>query len=91
MKSVTKDIVRYEFIGKKAKVVESKNKYNVGIEGTIIDETKNMFTIRKENGEKKKIMKQNNVFEIMIKNNLVKIKGDLLIGRPEDRIKMKIR
>jgi len=88
MKKVTKDIVRCEFIGKKAKVVNSKNK-NMKIEGTIIDETKNMFIIR-EGDKKKKVTKKGNTFEIIIKTNKVRINGDLLLARPEERIKMKV-
>jgi len=87
MEEITRDIIRFEFIGKE---VKSKNKSGDEIKGKIIDETKNMFTIRKEDGEKKMVMKKDNVFEIMMKNKSVMIRGDLLVGRPEDRIKTKV-
>jgi len=49
-------------IGKKIKIVESKNKSLSGIEGIVIDETRNTFTI--ENGVRKKIIKEQCIFEI---------------------------
>jgi len=52
-----------------------------GIYGTIIDETKNTFTVE-HNGEKKMIVKQG---QLTIANH--KIDGKQLVGRPEDRIK----
>lgn len=52
------------------------------MKGTIIDETRNTFTIL-TGGKEKTILKKGNTF--LIDNN--KIKGDAILRRPEERIK----
>jgi len=71
-----------EIIGKTIKVVESKNKSNVGMEGKIIDETKKTIVVKTKKGQKK-LLKSN----ITIMINHKKIKGQQLTKRPEERIK----
>ncbi len=88
---VTKDVARHEFIGMFAKVIESKNKLLVGLNGKIIDETKNTFIMLTDKKEKKTILKKDCIITFDLKNNQkVKIDGNILVARPEDRIKMKI-
>ena len=79
-------ILRGEFIGKKIKIVDATNNSNIGIEGEIIDETKNTFTIKTNKGNKK-IIKSTTTIEM---DNL-KISGKLLEKRPEERIKIKVK
>lgn len=45
-------------IGEKIKIKKSSNRCLVGIEGEIIDETKNTITIKTKNGEKKILKNQ---------------------------------
>ncbi len=71
-----------EIIGKTIKVVESKNKSNVGMEGKVIDETKKTILVKTKKGQKK-LLKSN----ITIMINHQKIKGQQLMKRPEERIK----
>lgn len=73
-----------EYIGKKIKITKSENKQQENIEGKIIDETKNTFTIQ-TNKKTIKIIKQGKTFEI----NGEKINGDKITKRPEERIKIK--
>jgi len=88
---VTPTIIQDEFIGLKVKVVNSTHKGYVGIEGKIIDETKNMFVILYK-GKKKMIPKSISVFHFYFPDGtIVEVDGKLLVGRPEDRIKKKIR
>ena len=69
-------------LGKKVEVIQSSNRYEIGIKGLVIEDTKNTIKIRTENGVK-----------IVIKNNIIlmvndrKIDGNLLIGKEEERIK----
>lgn len=70
--------MRKELIGKKIKIIESKNKTNKGIKGKVIDETKNTITI-----DDKKFIKKNITFEIDGKI----IEGKDIMFRPEERIK----
>jgi ribonuclease P protein subunit POP4 len=88
---ITPDIIRYEFIGTEAKVAESKHQGCVGISGKIIDETRNTFVILHK-GERKKIIKDLAVFHFKFSDGtVVEIDGKLLVRRPEDRLKKRIR
>ena len=80
------DLLKGELIGLKAKVYEPKNKANLGLEGEIIDETRNTITI-KTKGKSKKIIKDQT--KIMI--NGIKIDGKDLVARPEERTKKWLR
>ena len=88
---VTPDIIRYEFIGTEAKVVKSTNPSCVGVCGKVIDETKNTFTVL-HNGERKMVIKDTSVFHFKFSDGtIVEIDGRLLVGRPEDRLKKRMR
>lgn len=88
---VTPDIIRYEFIGNKAKVVKSKNNSYVGISGRIIYETRSSFTILHE-GKRKIIMKDSSIFHFRFSDEkIIEIDGKLLLGKPEDRLKKRIK
>ncbi len=82
-----KEILKEEWIGKQVKIVNSTNKYNIGIKGKIINETKNIFVLQTDKGDKK-IMKSNNVFQAEYNNKKVNVKGSALLGSPEERIKV---
>ena len=86
MKFKLKDIVKYELIGLQAKIADSKNKANIGLTGKIIDETKKTITI-KTKGSKKMVFKNNIKLELKINKQNILVDGNLLIGRPEDRVK----
>jgi ribonuclease P protein subunit POP4 len=89
--NVTPDIIRCEFIGTEAKIVKSKNRNCTGIRGKIIDETRNTFTIL-HGGKRKKIVKETSVFHFKFDDGtVVEIDGKLLVGRPEDRLKKRIK
>jgi RNase P/RNase MRP subunit p29 len=75
-----------EFIGKRVKVVFSPCVERIGIEGTIIDERKEVFVIH-TNNKYLTIPKRYHVFEFAEG----KIKGDDIAFRPEDRIKKLLR
>ncbi len=88
---VTPDIISYEFIGTEAKIAQSKNRDCKGIRGKIIDETRNTFTILREN-RPKKIIKDSSFFHFKFSDGtVVEIDGKLLVGRPEDRLKKRVR
>ena len=59
-------------------------KHQLGVEGLIVDETKNTFVILHK-GEEKKVLKSKRVFLI----GETKIDGDKINKRPEERIKIK--
>ena len=89
-KSLVRDLLRDELIGLEIEVKESPNRYEEGIKGSVVDETKNTLKIRSE-GDIKTIQKSGRMFVVVYKNHKVMIKGDLFSGRPEERIKKNVR
>ncbi|MDQ7033237.1 MAG: ribonuclease P protein subunit, partial [Desulfonauticus sp.] len=73
------------------KVKKSRHSGYVGIAGKVIDETRNMFIIEQE-GKKKAVVKDATIFHFKFPDGtIVEIDGKLLVGRPEDRLKKRIR
>ncbi len=88
---VTPDIIRCEFIGTEAKVVRSTHRSYVGLRGKIVNETRNTFTIL-HNSERKIVVKGSSFFHFKFSDGtIVEIDGKLLVGRPEDRLKKRVR
>ena len=83
-----KRLARSELIGLDVEVIESENRFNMGLKGKIIDETKNMFMVKTEKG-RKKIIKNQCVFEFELKEKNIQINGKSLSRRPEERIKQR--
>lgn len=81
------DILRDELIGENAKIVKSSNPRQAGIEGKVIDETRDTITLRTAGGRLKKVVKKQ--VAIMIKGYI--IPGAKIAARPEDRIKLKVK
>ncbi len=84
------NIVRHELIGLKCKVVDSKNKNLIGVEGTVVDETRNMLVIETE-GKEVKVPKDVVTLHFYLKDATVEVDGRVLLARPEDRIKKKLK
>ena len=85
------NVLRHELVGLKTKIVKAKHKAYEKISGTIIEETRNTITIKQENKEKK-VLKESITLEMTLDGNTrVSVHGKLLLARPEDRIKKKIR
>ncbi len=74
-------------INKKVKIIKSSNKTLEGIEGLIIDETKNTLLI--ESDKIRKVLKKEVKLKINTQNRMIVIDGNDLIGRPEKRLKDK--
>ena len=85
-----REVAGCELIGTTIKVVKSSNKDLIGVEGKGVDETKNTLTIEKKNKEKK-LIKDQIVFEMKYKNQRFQIDGKILVARPEDRLKLKLK
>jgi len=91
MKITPRNILKHEFIGLKVEIVESKNRYLKGLNGEIIWETSKMIIIRK-NRKIKHIPKNicNFLFYLPDGKKII-VDGNLLVGRPEKRIKKVIK
>jgi ribonuclease P protein subunit POP4 len=84
-------IIQSELIGLDAEVTKSTNRDSVGISGKIIDETRNTLIIR-QNNKDKAIPKDTTVFQFTLPNgSIVEVEGNAIMGRPEDRVKKKLR
>ncbi|MBD3155058.1 MAG: ribonuclease P protein subunit [Candidatus Aenigmarchaeota archaeon] len=85
-----KNLVRHELIGLEVEIKESANPSQIGIKGKVMDETYSTLKIEVDKGEKI-IVKENTVFIFTIPDGTkVQVDGNMIIGRPEDRIKKKL-
>ncbi|MEK6977935.1 MAG: ribonuclease P protein component 1 [Candidatus Hydrothermarchaeota archaeon] len=81
------NLLRHELLGLGCKVVKATNPSLVGLEGTAMDETKNMITLGVR-GMEKRIPKREAVFQFTLRGGTkVEVDGKGLVGRPEDRVK----
>ena len=83
--------MRHELIGLKAVVARSSNSFLAGTRGRVIDETKNTVKLSTKNGVKV-IPKEVAVFRLDLPDgSVVEVEGTRLVGRPENRMKMRAR
>jgi len=86
-----KTIIQHELIGLDVEILESTNKNQIGIKGLVVDETKNLISIETSKGIKR-VQKKGATFLFVLPNQeRVKVLGDRLIARPEERPKLKVR
>jgi len=84
-----RNIVWSELIGLKAKIIRASHPELVGIEGYVLDETRNTLTI---GGERVWIIPKDVVWlEFEADDRKIRINGKELIGRPEMRLKKRWR
>ncbi|HSG73613.1 MAG TPA: ribonuclease P protein subunit [Nitrosopumilaceae archaeon] len=79
----------HEMIGLQTVVSESTNSQIVGLTGTIVDETKSMFTLNTKNGFKT-IPKKQNTWKFFSDGNEFTLSGTLLEKRAFDRLGIKL-
>ncbi|RLE63875.1 MAG: ribonuclease P protein subunit [Thermoprotei archaeon] len=92
MRITPRNILRHELIGLGVEVLESTHPGYVGISGRIIYETMKTLTIEDKEGRRKIVPKAVCTFKIILPDGrLLKVQGKELLGRPEDRIKKRIR
>jgi ribonuclease P protein subunit POP4 len=78
------NVIHAEWVGKHAKIINASNKSLEGLEGTVVDETRNTVIIETEKGVKR-VQKHKTVFEI----DGQEVMGDEVLAAPEERIKLK--
>ncbi|MBU3957614.1 MAG: ribonuclease P protein component 1 [Nanoarchaeota archaeon] len=85
------NILRHELIGLECEVLKSRNMKQEGMRGTVADETRNTIAIIK-NEKISKVAKAGAEFVFALPDGKrVKIEGSLLVARPENRIKTKLK
>jgi ribonuclease P protein subunit POP4 len=86
------NLVRHELIDLEVEVVGSTNKSEIGVKGKVADETYNTLKVEAASGEEKTIAKKSAVFVFTLPDGRrVEVDGKVIISRPEDRIKKKLR
>jgi ribonuclease P protein subunit POP4 len=88
---VAENILRHELIGLDVKITRSVNRSIQGRSGLIVNESKNMITLSKK-GRKVLIPKNIATFRFKLADGrIVEVDGSRLVGRPENRLKTKVR
>ena len=83
------NILCHEIIGLNAIVSNSPNSEIIGLNGTIVDETKSMFTIKSGNNFKN-VPKKHNTWKFKIADQEITLNGSMLEKRSFDRLRSKI-
>jgi len=81
-----KNIIKHELIGIEVEITKAKNEDLVGLKGKVVDETRNLLVLDTSKGEKK-VMKEGITLKIKLENEVIEVDGQVLVGRPEERIK----
>lgn len=85
------NILRHELIGLNVKVARAKDPSIKGVQGVIVDETRNMLTFVNK-GRRILIPKGVATFRFKLEDGtLVEVDGARLVARPENRLKTKVR
>lgn len=83
------NLPRHELIGLHATVSQADDAGKEGIAGTVVDETRNTLVIDTGNGERQ-VAKDEATFQFRLEEVEIRVDGDLLVGRPEERILKKL-
>ncbi|MFW9960175.1 MAG: ribonuclease P protein component 1 [Candidatus Thorarchaeota archaeon] len=90
MKITPENVVRHELIGLPLHIVKSTDPNVVSKRGIILGETKEMIHFGNDDTEVS-VPKSNCIFDITLPDGTqVRIKGNVLRGRPEDRMKKRL-
>ena len=85
------NLVRHELVGLSVKIIKSTDPGNIGIEGRVVDETRNTIVIETKK-RRKSFIKEKCTFSFRLPTGeRVNVDGRVLIARPEDRIKKKLK
>ncbi len=95
------NLVKHELIGLECRIADSANRQNIGMKGKVVDESRQTLSLEIK-GKTKSFIKDQCVFAFKIPNPAasgkpakkhvwVRVDGRLLVARPEDRIKKKLR
>lgn len=86
MKVTPDNIYAHEIIGLYAKIIDSTDPTLKGLDGTIIFETKNTISMKKNSTIKQIVKKTAKMIEVETPSGVCFISGSSMIARPEDRI-----
>jgi ribonuclease P protein subunit POP4 len=81
------DAAKGEFLGRTVTIASSSDPTLVGATGEILDETMKTFSLRQADGRRITVAKSAVTIGLHMDDRVVKIDGNTLLFRPEDRIK----
>ena len=82
------NLIFHELIGLEVHVKSHTDSSLTGLKGKVVDETKNMLIVESRNGKVEKIPKFGGIFVFKLSDTVsVEVRGDLIVGRPEERLK----
>jgi ribonuclease P protein subunit POP4 len=83
---IANNLHKHELVGLRLRIVRSSDGGMVGMEGIVVDETRDTLVI--EEGRIRRIPKRGNLFEFTLDDgSKVEVEGDGISYRPEDRVK----
>jgi len=91
MEITPKNLIYNELLGLNLSVHKSTSGSMVGLAGKVVDETRNMLLIEAAVGEKKLPKSSSTFIFALPSGENVMVDGRLLVSRPEDRIKKRVR
>lgn len=78
----------HELIGLRARVQHALSLPHVGLEGIVVDETKNTLVLRTKEGTGKTVPKKGCIFQFRLADGkTAELSGDRIVYRPYDRPK----
>ncbi len=83
-----KNILFSTFVGLHVEIARSSQQDMVGLRGKVVDETKNLIIIEKEDGKEIKIQKVSSVFRFTLDDGeKIDVEGKRIAFRPHERPK----
>ncbi|MEM2906374.1 MAG: ribonuclease P protein component 1 [Candidatus Bathyarchaeia archaeon] len=80
------NVLRHELVGLRLRVVKSRNRTSLGLKGKVLDETRNTLLVGTSKGSRR-VLKKGATFEFTLRDGgSMRVDGELLLGRPEDRL-----
>ena len=82
-----RDVAARELIGLDVTVVASGDPGLVGLEGRVVDESRNTFLVERPDGREARVAKRGQTFAFELPEGRATVRGEALNFAPEDRIK----
>ncbi len=85
------NVIRHELVGLDVLVIEAANRQIQGVNGIVVDETRNMLHIISA-GKVLKVQKSGNVFRFTLPDGtIVDVRGEIIAIQPERRVALRMK
>ena len=82
-----KHLSRAELIGLPARVISSRNRDLLSIQGVIVDETRNTLKIRGKDKKQKTVLKKDTMIQLTTPQGTFNLDCSQIIKKPHERVK----